>query len=242
MSTETHTLCRHCSSPVPVRICYVSSKYVCASCGYIDEFREKLIQYTDYADNRVLTSNAAYERVNFFRDKLRLLLWQESHVVQEQDILKIAQELYIRWGITRTRDITIPTMMRCMKRMRVSKLYKHYVQVYCRLTNSSPPRVSHQEFASMVSAFLDLQVPWESCKSRRRINFLSYPYCLYRLCEYISRPDLLHWIVLLQDVSKLKCQDTMFFSMTDSINWNRTLFAPIVLLSAPPTSTHRSVQ
>ena len=67
--------------------------------------------------------------------------------------------------------------------------------------------------------FHAIQAPFEKHKPENRKNFLSYSFCLYKLCELLGHDEYLPCFPLLKSKEKLYVQDQIWFKICDELRW-----------------------
>ena len=67
--------------------------------------------------------------------------------------------------------------------------------------------------------FKDIQIPFETHRPPKRINFLSYSYVLHKFCELQMLDQYLKYFPLLKSREKLRIQDKIWKKICKDLRW-----------------------
>jgi hypothetical protein len=201
----------------------IHSVMICPMCGMSDVFLDATSSTMAYGEEVEITS-FSYKRCTHFKERLTYFQAKESTRVPPEVFHKVMEKLFSS-GITTVECITLDTIQRMLKILRLRKYYKQRTQIYCRITGYTPPRLSAQQEKVYLNLFRKMQEPFERHRPADRSNFLSYSYCLYRLSELQGYMQFLKFFPLLKGVEKMKKQDRIFKLICDDLTWDKKLFA-----------------
>ena len=159
-----------------------------------------------------------YERVNHFRDFLVKIQAKEKAVVPDDVLRRVMEQLRV---MGKTRDDATYSDIRYVMRyiLKESQWYNNISQIYCRVLNKPPPRLSEVQIQKFTSCFQLLQAPFERRPKDDRKNFLSYSYCVNKFCQLLGYNYLVPYFLVLRGEKKLQRHDNLWKFLCGEVDW-----------------------
>jgi hypothetical protein len=88
-----------------------------------------------------------------------------------------------------------------------------------KICGTSPPNISRELENKLINMFEEMKIPYDLYKPKGRKNFLSYAYCLHKLCQLLGQDHLLKYFPLLKNREKLYQQDVVFEKICKHLGW-----------------------
>jgi hypothetical protein len=110
-----------------------------------------------------------------------------------------------------------------LKKLKLHKLYENVVSI-TKLINPKfePIKMEPAYEEQLVLQFVQLEKPFERIRplvDKKRKNFSSYPFCLYRLNQLNGREDLNRDLKLLKSVTLINRQDKFWKALMREVGW-----------------------
>jgi hypothetical protein len=196
------------------------AKLVCVKCGISKFYLDTSMLTMAYGDE-IEYSSFSYRRIGHFKELLNYLQAKETTHVQVHILKKVMQQL-VRMEIHKVDQITFQEVRKALRSLGMRKYYDHTMQIYCLITGNEPLRLEAQLEEKFMLMFKAIQQPWERhklhCREERK-NFLSYPYCFYKISQLLGRNDLLDYFTLLKCPKKRRDQEHVFFMICQDLHW-----------------------
>jgi len=185
---------------------------VCGYCGEQAPYHEHF-SYTPFSRARVLPriiSDDFYKRTIYFRDWLRRMQAKERcHITADE--LKLVKTNAIRpityWGLKET-----------LKLVGMQKYYDHVVYIMKELRGRPLFEMTRSQEEVLIKSFCQLRRAFLSL-SKSRVNMLSYPYLISKLCELQGWTKVARIIPTLKSPSRIRDQDELWYSLCRHMHW-----------------------
>lgn len=197
------------------------SMLVCPSCASVLPYlgnTEANLSYQEEISQNVVSA-FSYKRLNHFSEWLNSIQARATTEIGQEVIDAIRAE-FKKNRTSQRKDITPARVRAYMKKLNYNKLYEHSHYI-CTLINGVPaPTLEPELEARLKHMFVSIQVPFQrAIQGTTRKNFLSYSYCLFKMCELLGRDDLLCHFSLLKSAEKLHAQDKIWKAITAELQW-----------------------
>lgn len=200
--------CEYCNIELILEISI--SSYVCSNCG--------LTEFVLIDEDRIIKEYSPYERINHFKDWLKLIQAKENVEISDEIFNKIINELNKSKYILKNKTLTRKKIQNILKDLGYNKLYKHIPFIINKITGKAPPTISKEMEDKFIKMFEMIQEPWDLYKPAKRSNFISYPYILYKFCELLEIDELLPHLPLLDDPN-LSVPDSIWKKICEHLKW-----------------------
>lgn len=198
--TEKNILrCDECN--VDRILLHSESSAVCPSCSGVIQYQDNDM-CNEFSEEIEVSSPFNYKRINHFKEWISRLLARESSSPPQEVIDIILLEL----KKDRIKDKELVTKQRIRGYLRkngLNKMYEHIPFIIHKICGTSPPTISKELEAKLIKLFEEIQIPFEKHKPPQRKNFLSYAYCLHKLCLFLGEYELAKTFSLLNSRDKL---------------------------------------
>lgn len=189
---------------------------VCQYCGDTSIPRET-VHYV--RASRMLARPRQYSG-NFFKREIHFRTWlhrlqgKESKRVPGQ-IIDSVRSLLCRNGVS---DIHYWVVKNALKKLKQTRYYNNTIQIMSAIRGKPLFRLTLEQERRLVSLFLSIQTCF-SAISDARVNMLSYPYVIRKLCEKIGWRKIANSIPLLKSSSRIQVQDQLWKRICQEKQW-----------------------
>mgnify|MGYP006417347253 FL=1 len=163
-----------------------SGIYVCNICNEIDKFKPE-VDDSNYDESRIKKPKLPYEKKNHFSDWLTHFQARETTNIPIEIIENIQNEInkykYTEEEIKTISDVKIKKIL---KKLKYNIYYKNLSFIRAKITGVYPPSFSKNEEIMLKDMFKIIEEPFYKHKPKKRKNFLSYSYILYKFCEKLK--------------------------------------------------------
>lgn len=160
----------------------------------------------------------AYKRINHFNEWLNQVQGKETTEVPDEIYDMILLEIKKR-KMTNMADLTHKRLKDILKKLRANRYYEHIAFLINRLNGLPIPHLSNELEEKLRSMFCEIQVPFLRHKPPGRANFLSYAYCLNKLCYLLGEDQYLEGFPLLRNRDKLFVQESIWKNICADLGW-----------------------
>ena len=174
--------------------------------GYVKSSRA-LVRPRLYSDN-------FYKREIHFRNWLHRLQGKERRRVPGDAIDQVRLFL-LKDGIT---DIHFWTVKNALKQLGLQRYYGNTIQIMTQLRGRPLFNLNPKQEQRLVVLFLELRESF-SVISNHRVNMLSYPYTIRKLCEHVGWHRIAQSIPLLKSSLRIQVQDQLWRQICDYKKW-----------------------
>ena len=189
---------------------YNISAYVCQCCGDAEEIiLDEDTQIKDYSP---------YRRINHFKEWLNQFQAKQSPEIDEEVYKDIVTELN-KNRITDLSCLNKKKMKSILKKLGYNEHYEHIHYIINKLSNLPPPKITRDMEKIFIKMFTKIEGLWEIYKQKKRKNFLSYSYVLYKFCELLELDHLLDCFTLHKAQEKLTENDEIWKKICNHLNW-----------------------
>ena len=162
-----------------------------------------------------------YKRLNHFREYLRQMQGESKVYVPPECMENIKREIMKRY--VDPSAVKYELVKQILKKMDgYTKFYEHSKYI-TRLLNKNyrAPNISAEDECILCQRFAETERPFEMHKNAivNRKNFLSYPYCGYKLSELAGFDQYLPHFKLLKSTTLLILQDKIWELVCNELNW-----------------------
>ena len=197
---------------------YLSEGFqVCDKCGR----QYSVITESDkpsFKDPPPEVSYFAYKRMNHFNECLSQFQGKES----TEDPQEVLDKLFLEIKKERINNLALLKPLKIkeyLKKLKLNKYYEHIPQILHRITGIPPPNFSKQIEEKLRLMFKEIQSPFrEECPKKRK-NFLSYDYILYKFMELLEIDDYKEYFPLLKDRDKRYATDKVWKGICRRLRW-----------------------
>ena len=117
-------------------------------------------------------------------------------------------------------QVTYDRIKGYLKKNGLQKMYEHIPAIMYKICGTSPPEISRELEAQLSKMFEEIQGPYEAHMPPGRKNFLSYGYCIFKMCQLLGKEDILEpYLPLLKSREKLYLQDKIFEKICRDLGW-----------------------
>jgi hypothetical protein len=191
---------------------------VCQHCG-ISESVTADNEKPSYKDPPPENGSFAYKRINHLNEFLAQFQAKESTDIPQDVIDAVVIEIKKHKMTKDLRKLTYKKMRQFLSRHGFADYYEHIQYIKHRITGIPPPHVNDDLADKVRKMFIESQKPFDSCKSKKRRNFLSYPYTISKIFELLGRDDLVEELPKLRNKQKLYDQDVMWKKICKINGW-----------------------
>lgn len=160
----------------------------------------------------------AYKRINHFNEWLNQVQGKETTLIPEEVYDLILLEIKKR-KMTNMADLTHKRLKDILKKLRANRYYEHIAFLINRLNGLPIPHLSNELEEKLRAMFCEIQVPFLRHKPSHRSNFLSYSYCLHKLCYLLGEDRYLEGFPLLRNRDKLFVQESIWKNICADLGW-----------------------
>jgi hypothetical protein len=214
---ESERMCTDCG----VERIRVDHTIVCPMCGGVVEHLEILTP-------EYFKEPAGYKRLPYFKEQLKKVQGKVMVVLPPELLPKLRVEvlkLYPkgRRGSPERASVsgwTFFTLRKVLKKLGYPYLYPDLVYIWSLLFPDRPiPKLTPQQEAAMITAFLKIQGNWSSVKPKKRKAMLSNQYIIKKLSHLYDIPLVGECLGYPKDVRKLIEYDTIWAKFCQLFNW-----------------------
>lgn len=190
---------------------------VCQNCGEAEFLiiDNKNSNYNDISQDNV---HFCYKRINHLNELLTQFQAKESTEIPQYVYDKILVEIK-KMRINNLAKLTRKKMKQILRKLKLNKYYEHIAHIINKLNGLPPPVMSRELEEKLKYMFKQIQSPFFKYCPKNRINFLSYSYVLYKMCELLGHDEFLPYFTLLKSTEKLHKQDIIWKKITNELKW-----------------------
>lgn len=189
----------------------------CSDCGH----REYILvdsEKPSYKDPPREMSYYAYKKINHLNEWLAQFQAKETTEIPPSVLEQIRSELR-KERITDMGKVKPSKLKEVLKKLKLSRCYDHVAHILNRLNGISAPVLSREVEDKLRVMFKEIQFSFVKHCPKKRSNFLSYSYVLYKFCELLELDDYLPCFPLLKSREKLYMQDKIWQEICRDMNW-----------------------
>lgn len=189
----------------------------CPGCGYRDCI---LIdsEKPSYKDPPREMSYYAYKKINHLNEWLAQFQAKETTEISPAVLESIRAELR-KERITDMSKLKPSKLKEVIKKLKLNRCYDHVAHVLNRLNGISAPVLSREVEEKLRFMFKEIQFSFVKHCPKKRSNFLSYSFVLYKFCELLELDEYLPCFPLLKSREKLYMQDKIWQKICEDMRW-----------------------
>ena len=205
--------CAVCESEMLVNETFLD----CPECGHRDYILVDS-EKPSYKDPPREMSYYAYKKINHLNEWLAQFQAKETTEISNAVLDQIRTELR-KERITDMSKLKPSKLKEVIKKMKLSRCYDHVAHILNRLNGISAPALSREIEDKLRYMFKEIQFSFVKHCPKKRSNFLSYSYVLYKFCELLELDDYLPCFPLLKSREKLYMQDKIWQKICEDMGW-----------------------
>jgi DNA repair exonuclease SbcCD ATPase subunit len=189
----------------------------CPDCGY----REYILvdsEKPSYKDPPREMSYYAYKKINHLNEWLAQFQAKETTEIPTSVLEQIRAELR-KEHITDMSKLKATKLKEVLKKLKLSRCYDHVAHILNRLNGVSAPVLSREVEEKLRFMFKEIQFSFVKHCPKKRSNFLSYSFVLYKFCELLELDEYLPCFPLLKSREKLYMQDKIWQLICNDLGW-----------------------
>lgn len=211
--TEDYGTCPVCDTEMFLNETYLD----CPDCG----FRDMILvdsEKPSYKDPPREMSYYAYKKINHLNEWLAQFQAKETTEISQAVLDQIRTELR-KERITDMSKLKPSKLKEVIKKLKLNRCYDHVAHILNRLNGISAPVLSREIEEKLRFMFKEIQFSFVKHCPKKRSNFLSYSFVLYKFCELLELDDYLPCFPLLKSREKLYMQDKIWQKICEDMNW-----------------------
>lgn len=189
----------------------------CPECGH----REYILvdsEKPSYKDPPREMSYYAYKKINHLNEWLAQFQAKETTEIPTSILDQIRAELR-KERITDMSKVKASKLKEVLKKLKLSRCYDHVAHILNRLNGISAPVLSREVEEKLRFMFKEIQFSFVKHCPKKRSNFLSYSFVLYKFCELLELDEYLPCFPLLKSREKLYMQDKIWQLICQDMGW-----------------------
>jgi hypothetical protein len=190
---------------------------LCVNCG----IQEQLLIDSDkpsYKDPPKEMTSFCYKRINHLNEFLAQFQAKETTEIPEEIYNEILVEIK-KERIENMADITQDKLRTILRKIKRNDYYEHRAYIINQLNGLPPPVISPEVEEIIRSMFKEIQIPFQKYCPKKRKNFLSYNYVMYKFFELLELDEYLKCFQLLKSRNKLHQQDVIWKKICADVKW-----------------------
>ena len=189
----------------------------CPACG----FRDCILvdsEKPSYKDPPREMSYYAYKKINHLNEWLAQFQAKETTEISQGVLDQIRTELR-KERIVDMGKLKPSKLKEIIKKLKLNRCYDHVAHILNRLNGISAPVLSREVEEKLRFMFKEIQFSFVKHCPKKRSNFLSYSFVLYKFCELLELDDYLPCFPLLKSREKLYMQDKIWQKICADMGW-----------------------
>ena len=211
--TEDYGTCPVCETEMFLNETYLD----CPECGYRDMILVDS-EKPSYKDPPREMSYYAYKKINHLNEWLAQFQAKETTEISQTVLDQIRAELR-KERIVDMSKLKPSKLKEIIKKLKLNRCYDHVAHILNRLNGISAPVLSREVEEKLRFMFKEIQFSFVKHCPKKRSNFLSYSFVLYKFCELLELDDYLPCFPLLKSREKLHMQDKIWQKICEDMNW-----------------------
>lgn len=195
---------------------------VCLGCGY----QEQILVDSDkpsYKDPPKEVTSFCYKRINHLNECLAQFQAKETTDIPEELYNEIFGEIK-KERIKNMENITPAKLKDILRKLGRAGYYEHIPYIINQLNGLPPPVISPEVEEIIRNLFKKIQEPFERNRDstfsmKKRKNFISYSYVVYKLFELLELDEYLPRFQLLKSPYKMYQQDIIWKKICKEVQW-----------------------
>jgi hypothetical protein len=237
---KNEQLCSHCQAVNSIDEDPVRAELVCRECSVVVgksdgqlDFDDQTHMETLYNNNSNNGTGQCYDNANHFRDILLQIQGLEPMKLPKPELMDEMRE-YMRTHCIKQTTLTPSGTYKILQAMGLTTLYKHKVKLTYMLSGIPPKTLDVGQVEKLCLEFQKIQGPMlRAMERRKRKNFPSCNYILFKFCEMFQWHDICNVCYLLKTNSKLDKLDEIWKEVCEDLKDEDYEFIP-----SPTFNTH----
>jgi len=212
---EDLDICHYCHNEMLLE--QNTGKIICVTCG----IQEQVLIDSDkpsYKDPPKEMTSFCYKRINHLNEFLAQFQAKETTEIPEEVYNEILVEIN-KERIENMADLTPEKLRSLLRKIKRNDYYEHIPYIINQLNGLPPPIISPEVEEIIRSMFKEIQIPFEKFCPKKRKNFLSYNYVMYKFFELLELDEYLDCFQLLKSRNKLHQQDVIWKNICNYTKW-----------------------
>jgi len=189
----------------------------CPQCGHRDMILVDS-EKPSYKDPPREMSYYAYKKINHLNEWLAQFQAKETTEISVAVLDQIKAELR-KERITDMSKVKPSKLKEVIKKLKLHRCYDHVAHILNRLNGVSAPVLSREVEEKLRFMFKEIQFSFVKHCPKKRSNFLSYSFVLYKFCELLELDEYLPCFPLLKSREKLYMQDKIWQKICEDMSW-----------------------
>jgi len=189
----------------------------CPQCGHRDMILVDS-EKPSYKDPPREMSYYAYKKINHLNEWLAQFQAKETTEISAAVLDQIKTELR-KERITDMSKVKPSKLKEVIKKLKLHRCYDHVAHILNRLNGVSAPVLSREVEEKLRFMFKEIQFSFVKHCPKKRSNFLSYSFVLYKFCELLELDEYLPCFPLLKSREKLYMQDKIWQKICEDMSW-----------------------
>jgi hypothetical protein len=160
----------------------------------------------------------SYDRKNHFNEWISQFQAKECTEVP-QEVIEHLQTEFKKQKLKTLEDVTHEKVKLLLKKLGHAKYYEHVPYIATKLSGITTPTMPQATEDKLRKMFQMIQEPFERHKPKKRKNFLSYSYVLYKLCELLGEDEYLPCFPLLKNHRLVYEGDVIWEKICNELQW-----------------------
>ena len=211
--TEDFGTCPHCDTELLFNDTFLD----CINCGFRD-FILVDSEKPSYKDPPREMSYYAYKKINHLNEWLAQFQAKETTEISAAVLDSIKAELR-KERITDMSKVKPSKLKEIVKKLKLHRCYDHVAHILNKLNGISAPVLSREIEEKLRFMFKEIQFSFVRHCPKKRSNFLSYSFVLYKFCELLELDEYLPCFPLLKSREKLYMQDKIWQKICEDMGW-----------------------
>jgi hypothetical protein len=211
--TEDYGNCPYCEKEMLFNDTFLD----CTICGFRD-FILVDSEKPSYKDPPREMSYYAYKKINHLNEWLAQFQAKETTDISPAVLDAIKAELR-KERITDMSKVKASKLKEIVKKLKLHRCYDHVAHILNKLNGISAPVLSREIEEKLRFMFKEIQFSFVKHCPKKRSNFLSYSFVLYKFCELLELDDYLPCFPLLKSREKLYMQDKIWQKICEDMGW-----------------------
>jgi hypothetical protein len=211
--SENYGNCAVCGSEMFLNETFLD----CPDCGYRDVILVDS-EKPSYKDPPREMSYYAYKKINHLNEWLAQFQAKETTEIAPAILDQIRTELR-KERITDMSKLKPSKLKEVIKKLKLNRCYDHVAHILNRLNGISAPVLSREVEEKLRFMFKEIQFSFVKHCPKKRSNFLSYSFVLYKFCELLELDEYLPCFPLLKSREKLYMQDKIWKKICEDMGW-----------------------
>lgn len=164
-------------------------------------------------------SRFSYKKPNHFKDWMLRVQAKETKKIPQALLDRVIHEC-TAFNVQSAADVDRRKVLRILKRIKQTKWNDHATKITFLINGVRPVQFTDAQQSILVNMFNDLLPTWHKhVDKKRRSNFCSYGYTLYKLCQMKGWNEFLPYFPLLRGKVKLAQTDAIWRAMMADLGW-----------------------